>query len=42
MADTDTLLTTRQLQDLLQVDPVTIHCILNSGRPQCIAEITSA
>lgn len=32
MAETDTLLTTRQLQDLLQVDRITIYRMLNDGR----------
>jgi excisionase family DNA binding protein len=34
MAETDTLLTTRQLQDLLQVDRITIYRMLNDGRLQ--------
>jgi excisionase family DNA binding protein len=32
MADIDTLLTTRQLQDLLQVDRITIYRMLKDGR----------
>jgi len=32
MTDLDTLLTTRQLQDLLQVDRITIYRMLNDGR----------
>jgi excisionase family DNA binding protein len=34
MADIDALLTTRQLQDLLQVDRITIYRMLNDGRLQ--------
>lgn len=34
MTGTDTLLTTRQLQDLLQVDRITIYRMLNDGRLQ--------
>jgi excisionase family DNA binding protein len=34
MAEMDTLLTTRQLQDLLQVDRITIYRMLNDGRLQ--------
>jgi excisionase family DNA binding protein len=34
MTDMDTLLTTRQLQDLLQVDRITIYRMLNDGRLQ--------
>jgi excisionase family DNA binding protein len=34
MTDADTLLTTRQLQDLLQVDRITIYRMLNDGRLQ--------
>jgi excisionase family DNA binding protein len=32
MSDMDTLLTTRQLQDMLQVDRITIYRMLNDGR----------